>query len=214
MNGHGPNWSLSRKPVMPPKFYFDVVSPNAYLAHRVLPGIEKRTGVSFEYTPISLGSVMQLTNNQPPLVAFAGVRGKIDYIKLEIRRFISKHKITRFKFSPYFPLDTKLAMAGALVAKDHGVLAEYSEVTLAAMWENNKRLSDPATLAEVLSDGHLDADSILRAARTKPYGDALEAASNRAVDRGVFGVPSFLAGDELFFGKDSLADLEECLALG
>ena len=64
------------------EFHFDFGSPNAYFAHRVIPGIEQRTGVKFTYVPILLGGVFKLTNNQSPVVAFKEVKNKPEYQKL------------------------------------------------------------------------------------------------------------------------------------
>ena len=58
------------------EFHFDFGSQNAYLAHKVLPAIEERTGIGFGYVPILLGGVFKLTNNQPPMVQFKDVKAK------------------------------------------------------------------------------------------------------------------------------------------
>ena len=80
--------------------HFDFGSPNCYFAHRVIPQIEQRTGVKFAYTPILLGGVFKATNNQPPLVAFKDVANKLAYEKLEITRFIRRHRLTSFRMNP------------------------------------------------------------------------------------------------------------------
>src|SRR5688572_9803034 len=78
------------------EFHFDFGSANAYLSHLVLPRIEGRTGVTFEYVPVLLGGIFKLTNNRSPMESFAGVRNKLEYQHLEIERFVQRHGITNF----------------------------------------------------------------------------------------------------------------------
>src|SRR5262245_7105685 len=115
--------------MMPAKveFHFDFGSPNAYFAHRLMPAIEQRTGVAFSYVPILLGGVFKLTNNQPPMLQFKGIKNKLEYQKLELRRFIQKHQLTRFKMNPNFPVNTVQIMRGAIAA-EAGDFARYVEV--------------------------------------------------------------------------------------
>src|ERR1700689_1166049 len=88
------------------QFLFDFGSPNAYFAHKVIPGIEARTGAKFDYEPVLLGGLFKLTGNRPPMVAFGPVKGKREYEMLETRRFIARHKLTKFQMNPNFPVNT------------------------------------------------------------------------------------------------------------
>jgi len=99
------------------EFHFDFGSPNAYLSHLVIPEIEKRTSVKFEYVPVLLGGVFKLTNNRSPAEALRGVRNKPEYERLETQRFIRRHGITRFQNNPYFPVNTLMIMRGAIAAR-------------------------------------------------------------------------------------------------
>jgi 2-hydroxychromene-2-carboxylate isomerase len=89
-------------PMAKAEFLFDFGSPNAYLSHLVIPQIEKRTQVKFEYVPILLGGVFKLTNNRSPAEAYAGIKNKPEYQKLETERFVKQHGITRYQFNPFF----------------------------------------------------------------------------------------------------------------
>ena len=77
---------------MTPEFLFDFGSPNAYMAHKVIPAIEKRTGAKFTYVPVLLGGIFKATNNKPPMVAFSGIKGKMEYEMLETRRFLARSR--------------------------------------------------------------------------------------------------------------------------
>ena len=79
------------------EFHFDFGSPNAYLSHLVIPEIEQRTGVKFEYVPILLGGVFKLTNNRSPAESLVGIKNKPEYERIEMNRFLRRHGITRFQ---------------------------------------------------------------------------------------------------------------------
>ena len=98
------------------EFLFDFGSPNAYLCHKLIPAIEARTGARFEYVPILLGGLFKLANNRSPVEAFAAIPNKRAYENLEMQRFITRHGLTRFKFNPFFPVNTLKIMRGACAA--------------------------------------------------------------------------------------------------
>src|SRR5215472_15563858 len=103
------------------EFLFDFGSPNAYLAHRVIPAIEARTGAKFVYTPVLLGGVFKATGNRSPMEAYAGIASKLAYEALETRRFVAHHGLTRYRPNPHFPVNTLGIMRGAEAARDLGV---------------------------------------------------------------------------------------------
>ena len=195
-----------------PIFYFDFASPNAYFVHRVLPGIESRTGARFNYVPVLLGGLFKLTGNQAPMFAFKDIPAKLAYEHREITRFITRHGLTNFVMNPHFPVNTLLAMRGAVAAEGQGVLGPYVEAVFAAMWEQGVDCSDPAALAAVLTAAGLPADAILTATQDQAVKTTLIANTQAAADHGAFGIPSFLVGEELFFGKDRLGEVEREIA--
>ena len=194
------------------EFLFDFGSPNAYLSHRVVPAIEVRTGARFVYTPVLLGGIFKLTNNQSPIVAFANVKNKLDYEMLETRRFVARHKLDAFTFNPHFPVNTLQIMRGAVAAEAEGVLAAYVEAVFQHMWERPKKMDDPEVIRAALTESGLDTERLLARTQDPRVKDALAANTQRAVERGAFGVPTFFVGKEMYFGKDRLRDVEEELA--
>jgi len=191
------------------EFLFDFGSPNAYFSHKVIPEIEKRTGAKFEYVPVLLGGLFKLTNNQPPMVAFGGVKGKLAYEQLESQRFIRKHNLTAFKFNPNFPVNTLALMRIAVAAQTAGELMPYVDAEFHYMWEDGRKMDDPEVIRASLLESGLDADRLIAASQTPENKARLMANTEAAANRGVFGSPSFFVGDELFFGKDRLRDVEE-----
>jgi 2-hydroxychromene-2-carboxylate isomerase len=190
------------------EFLFDFGSPNAYLAHRVIPAIEARTGTTFEYVPVLLGGVFKATGNRSPVEAFAGVPAKLAYEGRERDRFVARHGLTRFRSNPHFPVNTLAIMRGAVAAQVEDVFAPYVETVYAAMWEDGRKMDDPAVIAETIAAAGLPAQRLMVLTQDQAVKDRLVANTQRAVERGVFGSPSFFVGDELFFGKDRLPDVE------
>lgn len=193
-------------------FLFDFGSPNAYLSHLVIPEIEKRQGTKFEYVPILLGGVFKLTNNRSPAETNAGIKNKGAYQQLETQRFIRQHGITRFKPNPFFPVNTLMIMRGAVAAQKLGIFERYVDEVYGHMWAEPKKLDDPAVLKAALLESSLPADRLFELVQTPEVKDTLLAETQRAVDRGTFGSPTFFVGDDIYFGKDRLRDVEEAIA--
>ena len=196
---------------MTPKveFHFDFGSPNAYFVHKLVPQVEQRTGAKFTYVPILLGGVFKLTNNQPPMVQFKGVKNKQEYQRLEIMRFIEKHGLTQFKMNPHFPVNTVQIMRGAVAAEMDGQFAKYVDAVFHHMWEEGKKMDDPEVIRAALDGSGLDGARVLARIQDQDVKDRLLKNTEASVARGTFGAPTFFVGDEIFFGKDRLRDVEE-----
>ncbi|MCW5748444.1 MAG: 2-hydroxychromene-2-carboxylate isomerase [Alphaproteobacteria bacterium] len=191
------------------EFHFDFGSPNAYLAHKLIPGIERRTGAKFTYVPVLLGGVFKATNNRSPMEAFAGVKNKLEYQRLEMTRFVRRHGLDRFKINPHFPVNTLQIMRGAAAAEIDGGLMPYVEVIYRHMWEEGSKMDDPAVIRAALDAGGLDGARLLERIQTPEVKERLVRNTEASVARGTFGSPTFYVGNEIFFGKDKLADVED-----
>jgi 2-hydroxychromene-2-carboxylate isomerase len=193
------------------EFHFDFGSPNAYLAHLVIPEIEQRTGAEFEYVPVLLGGVYKLTGNRSPRESLAGIKNKPDYEHLETARFIKLHGITRFRQNPFFPVNTLTIMRGAIAAQRLGVFERYVDEIYRHMWSEPKKLDDPAVLRAALLESGFDAERFEELVQHADVKARLLDNTERSVARGTFGSPTFFVGDEIFFGKDRLRDVEEMI---
>jgi 2-hydroxychromene-2-carboxylate isomerase len=194
------------------EFLFDFGSPNAYFAHKVIPEIEKRTGAKFDYVPVLLGGLFKLTNNKPPMVAFGGIKNKMDYEMLETRRFIARYKLDKFQFNPSFPVNTLALMRMAVAAKNAGELPRYADAMFHHMWEAPKKMDDAEVIRAALLESSLDADRLIAAAQTQEVKQALMNNTEDAVARGAFGSPTFFVGQEIYFGKNTLGEVEAEIA--
>ena len=191
-------------------FIFDFASPNAYFCHRVIPEIEKRTGATFNYVPCLLGGIFKITNNQAPMMAFNGIKNKLEYQNIEIQRFIKKHNLADFTMNSFFPVMTLQLQRGAIAATSLNVFDEYLEAIFKGMWEKGLNLADQEVLINLLTaETQIDISNLVEKMQTQEIKDQLIQNTSNAVERGAFGIPTFFADDEIFFGKDSLGDLEE-----
>ena len=142
-------------------FIFDFASPNAYLAYKALPGIVERTGASFAINPCLLGGIFKATGNQAPFMAYAKIRNKLDYERLELQRFIERHGLTAFRLNPNFPVKTLILMRGAIAAQEQGILEPYVDAGLRHMWEEGLKMDEPEVFAEAMNAAGLDGDGLL-----------------------------------------------------
>jgi 2-hydroxychromene-2-carboxylate isomerase len=188
-------------------FYFDFASPNGYLSLQALKKYQASMDLEINYIPVLLGGIFKITNNQPPMIAFGEVKGKLEYENLEMKRFIDFHQLSNFKMNPHFPVITLMLMRGALAAQQEGFLEEYINKMSVEMWENEKKLDDPDELKAAYDNAGFDSDKIFSLMGTQEIKDKLLNNSSAAAERGVFGIPTFFVGDEMYFGKNTLEQL-------
>lgn len=191
------------------EFHFDFGSPNTYYCHRVIPAIEERTGIAIDYVPILLGGVFRATNNKSPMEAFAGIKNKSEYNALETQRFVKKHNLAKFKFNPHFPVNTLHIMRGAICAINNGIGKEYIEAVYQCMWEQELNMAEPEVIRNALLAANLAADELISGSVEADVKQSLIESTEASVNRGTFGAPTFFVGDEIFFGKDRLREVEE-----
>ncbi|WP_439106100.1 2-hydroxychromene-2-carboxylate isomerase [Congregibacter sp.] len=191
------------------QFVFDFGSPNAYLCYKALPSLLERTQAKLTVIPCLLGGIFKSTGNQPPMMAFQSVKGKLEYDQLEIQRFIKKYELSDFSFNPHFPVNTLLLMRGVIAAQNAGVMEQYLEVGMSCMWEQGLKMDDPEVFAEAMTAAGLDGQSLLESTADPEVKAKLMENTANAVERGCFGIPTFYVGDEMFFGKERFAQIEE-----
>jgi len=191
---------------------FDFGSPNAFLSHEAIPAIEKRTGVKFEYVPILLGGIFKATNNRSPGEAFAGIKNKLEFHQLETERFIRRFGVTPFTWNPFFPVNTLQLMRAAVAAQFEGTLARYVEAAFHHMWVEPKKMDDPEVAIKALTGSGIDAAKLFSRAQEQDVKSRLVDNTQKAVERGAFGSPTFFVGNEMFFGKEQLREVEELIS--
>jgi len=193
------------------EFQFDFGSPNAYLAEFAIPAIEKRTGVKFEYVPVLLGGIYKATNNMSPFESLRGIKNKPEYQALETQRFIRRHIITEFKPNPVFPVNTLMLMRGVVAARYENMFEPYFRAAYHHMWVEPKKMDDLEIFRNAFISSGIDIDRLIARAQQDDVKKKLIEDTTDAVNRGAFGSPTFFVGEEMFFGKDQLRDVEESI---
>ena len=194
-----------------PQFLFDFGSPNAFLSHEAIPAIEARTGVKFDYVPVLLGGIFKATNNRSPAEAFAGIRNKREFHEVETQRFLKRFGVAPYVMNPHFPVNTLNLMRGAIAAQSEGVFEKYVEAAFHHMWREPKKMDDPEIAMAALNASGLDAAKLFARAQEPEVKAKLVANTQDAVERGAFGSPTFFVGDEMFYGKEQLREIEDLI---
>jgi 2-hydroxychromene-2-carboxylate isomerase len=193
------------------EFLFDFAGPNGYLTHRVLPDFCARTGAEAVYVPVLLGGLMKATGNRPPWAVYADVPSKLAYDRLEFNRFVASHRLTKFKMNPHFPANSITVMRGAIAAQRMGVFEPYVEAIMAATWEEGVNIGDVDAVTARLSAAGLDGPALIAMTADPDIKAELISNTENAVARGAFGIPTFFVGDEMFFGKERLGQVESAM---
>ena len=195
---------------------FDFVSPNAYLIWWPLRELVQRTGAELDITPVFLGGMHKLTGNAPPMIRNADVKGKVEYDALEMRRFIARHNLTKFKLHPKFPFNSIALQRLCAAAEQDGRAVQFVEAMLPKVWEEGVDVTDPETLAATVAEIGFDAADLIARIQTDEIKQIVMKNTDHAVERGAFGIPTMYVGPkdgkrEMFFGKERLAQIEELL---
>jgi len=192
------------------EFFYDFTSPTAYLAWRRLPEMLKRTGATVKYRPMFLGGVMQTTGNRPP--GMVAPKGK--WMAADLQRWARRFD-TSFKPNPHFPMMTLMVQRAAQEWVDQPDFERYLATIFNAAWQDQKNIADKAVLAEVLTAAEYSPEAFFAAAENPANKEKLKATTDEAVERGVFGAPTFFVqtpdGEEMHFGQDRLDFVEEAL---
>ena len=194
-----------------PQFLFDFGSPNAYLSHLAIPAIEQRIGTRFEYVPVLLGGIFKATNNRSPAETLAGIKNKREFHEIETRRFVKRFQVEPYVWNPFFPVNTLNLMRAAIAAQLEGVFEPYVDAAFFHMWREPKKMDDLEVAISAITSSGLDGAKLFARAQEPEVKAKLLENTQRAVERGAFGSPTFFVGDEMFFGKEQLRDVEEMI---
>ena len=144
------------------EFIFDFGSPNAYLSYFTAKQVAERTGAELKITPCLLGGIFKSTNNQPPMMSFAGVSGKNAMFMREIERYCDRHGFTQFAMNPHFPVNTLLLMRACVAYGRDNDVAPYIEAGVKMMWEDGLKMDDPEVFVASFNAAGFDGQALLR----------------------------------------------------
>ena len=189
-------------------FYFDFGSPAAYLAYTQLPKLASETGATVVMKPMLLGGVFQATGNRPPI----SVPLKGSYLFQDMNRYAKRYGVP-LNMNPHFPINTITLMRAdvGLGLRNPGQLASYRDAVFKAIWVDKQNLNDPATVGAMFTQAGMDPVALIALAADPEVKEQLKTLTQAAVDRGIFGAPTFFVGNEMFWGQDRLDFVRDTL---
>jgi 2-hydroxychromene-2-carboxylate isomerase len=190
------------------EFYFDVGSPAAYLAWTQLPDVAAAAGAELSFRPMLLGGVFQATGNQSPMTVPAKGRYMLD----DLARYARRYGVP-FRHNPHFPINTLLLMRGAagLQMRQADRFVPYVDAVYRAIWVDAQNMNDAGVVAGVLKAAGFDPEALITLAADPQVKERLKALTQEAVERGVFGAPTFFLDGQMFWGQDRLDFLQHTL---
>jgi len=194
-------------------YYFAPQSPWAYLGHQRFHNILKKSGAAVRVMPFDLGGKVFPISGGLPLGQRAPQRQA--YRLTELERF-SKWLGAPLHLKPtFFPVSGDDA-AKLIIAVDMAMGADaamnISGAILSAVWSQQRNIADEKTLAELLHEQHLPV-ACLEQTYSQAVHERYESYTQMAIDAGVFGAPSYVLADEIFWGQDRLDFVERALAV-
>ena len=189
-------------------YYFDFGSLATYLAHTQMDKIKGETGASPIYLPMLLGAVFKATGNASP----ASVPAKGKYIFVDFKRFADNYGVP-LETNPFFPIitTTLMRMLTGLQMRSDARMHEFMDTIFKAIWVDAMNLNAPEVVEQVLREAHFDPVELLQLANEQATKDRLKDITTQAVDRGVFGAPTFFVGQDMFWGQDRIEQLKVAL---
>lgn len=188
------------------EFFWDPASPYTYLAATQIEALAARSGLALQWRPFLIGAVFQATGNRMP----AAVPAKGKYLRSDVTLW-ARHYEVPLVWPETFPINSLLPqrVACALPEAD---LATWAQASMSAYWAEGRDIGTPEVVADVLKACGFDADAVMQSAQSQPVKDALRRTNEEAVERGVFGAPTFFVGERMFWGNDRLPLLDAWLS--
>lgn len=191
-------------------YYFSLVSPWSYLGHRRFEDLARRHDAAVGYKPVQALPLFAATGGQP-LAKRAPERRA--YRLQELTRWREFLGMPLNLQPRHFPVDDTLA-AGLVIAAGAAGRPQGPLIfaIMRAVWAEERDIAERATLKDIAAACGVDADALLEAAETPEIRGRFESNTQEAIAKGVFGIPTYVLGDELFWGQDRLDFLERALA--
>jgi len=180
-------------------FFFDFISPYSYLAHKQIRNIEYQYKIEINYMPILLGGLLNLAEIKAP----AFIPSKAKFMIKDCKLFAEKLNI-KFKFNSYFPIQSLNLMRGVLIAKKENKTSLYIDKFFDACWKDGLNLNDQKIVDEILKELNFNLETFKLKISEHKIKDELKKRTKDAFLKGVFGAPSFIINNKMFWGQDRL----------
>ena len=179
-------------------FYFDIISPYSYIAHKKIQKIKEHQKVIFNYKPILLGGLHNLAGINAP--AFNKYKMKNMQSDCEL---VSKKNNISFKWNLKFPINSLSIMRGYLSVED-SQKEDYLNIFFNAYWRDNLDLSSEKEFSKLLESLKIDSKIFFDKITQQSIKDTLKQLTNDAFEKEVFGAPTFIVNNKIFWGQDRL----------
>ena len=180
-------------------FYFDFISPYSFFAHKEILKIEKKNSLKIRYKPILLGGLHNLHGIKAPAFIPAKARHMIRDCKL----IAEKNKIS-FKFNTYFPIKSLNLMRGVFVAEEDNFKSYYIESIFNSIWQDGLNMNDEIVIQKVLKNLNVNPKTFVLRSTSSLIKDSLRKKTSDAHQKGIFGAPTFVANNKIFWGQDRI----------
>ncbi len=181
------------------EFYFDFISPYSFLAHKEIQKLEKKESIKIKYKPMLLGGLHNLHNIKAP----AFIPAKAKFMIRDCKLIAEKNKI-KFKFNSYFPIKTLNLMRGIFIAKEDDFQSFYIDKIFDAIWKDGLNMNDQNIMDKVIKNMNINPKTFFLRASNQNVKVLLKNKTDEAFDKGIFGAPSFLINNKIFWGQDRL----------
>ncbi len=185
--------------IKPFDFYFDFVSPYSFLAHKEIIKIEKINKVKIRYKPILLGGLHNLHGIKAP----AFIPAKAKHMIRDCKLIAEKNNI-KFKFNSYFPIRSLNLMRGVLIAEEDNYKSYYIDNIFNAIWQDGLNMNDESIIQKILKNLNVNPKTFQLRSASSSIKDSLRKKTNEAYEKGIFGAPSFISNNKIFWGQDRL----------
>ena len=180
------------------KFYFDFISPYSYLAYKKLRSINKDNKIKVTYNPILLGGLHKLGGITAP----AFNERKMKNMKNDCELIAKKNNI-EFIWNSKFPINSLYLMRGYLVLSDD-LKNKYFDICFDSYWKNNLDISNKEVIKKILNFFKLDTKKFYQDIENEKIKNKLKELTNQAFEKDIFGAPTFVVNDKIFWGQDRL----------
>jgi len=185
--------------IKPFDFYFDFISPYSFLAHKEIIKIERKNSIKIKYKPILLGGLHNLHGIKAP----AFIPAKAKHMIRDCKLIAEKNKI-KFKFNSYFPIKSLNLMRGVFVAEEDNYKSHYIDSIFNAIWQDGLNMNDENVIQKVLKNLNINPKTFHLRSASSSIKDSLRKKTSEAYEKGIFGAPSFVSNNKIFWGQDRL----------
>ena len=185
--------------IKPFDFYFDFVSPYSFLAHKEIRKIEDRIKIKITYKPMLLGGLHNLHGIKAPAFIPAKAKHMVRDCKL-----IAERNSVKFKFNTYFPIKSLNLMRGVLVAEEDNIKNYYIDSIFNTIWQDGLNMNDYNIIQKVLKNININPKTFSLRSTSSLIKDSLRKKTSEAYEKGIFGAPTFVSNNKIFWGQDRI----------